>query len=277
VLSKPSSLESITRCFVTAKANSFENILDPLLKIVRSSSAVALGIAKPDFFQRLTDRLSHHKAVVRLNLLRLLKAVCDVHPDHASLVARFGLYDVVERLSRTDVAVLVRELAREILPILLPGGVSNALTSKTGLQRNASDRPGGAPSDLHSFDEVAQGRRILPIVQVPTFPPRTKVRRAASEASSSSVAPPAGPSASGSAQFALSNSFISESGTAKKVRPAQRRSVREVGGMLEGNGVPLSSMRSAISSSTSSSSGRSESKLVPRRTKSTLPDSISFG
>jgi hypothetical protein len=229
-------------------------------------------MAKPDFFQRLTDRLTHHKAVVRLNLLRLLKAVCDVHPDHASLVARFGLYEVVERLSRTDMAVLVRGLAREILPILLPGGASNALTSRPGLERMASDRSAGAISDMHSIDEIAQGRRVLPIVQVPTFPPRTKVRRTASEISPSPVSPPNGASVIGGIQSVLSTSLIGDTGTAKKVRPARRRSVRDVGAMLEGNWGPAPSIRFAMSGNTSSSSSHSDSKLVPRRSKSTLPE-----
>ncbi|KIM28334.1 hypothetical protein M408DRAFT_140026 [Serendipita vermifera MAFF 305830] len=266
VLSEPSSLESIIRCFVTAKANSFENILDPLLKIVRSSPAVALGIAKPEFFQRLTDRLSHHKAVVRLNLLRLLKAVCDVHPDHGSLVARFGLYEVVERLSRQDIAVLVRELAREIVPILLPGGGSSSLPFRPGFDRKNSDRV----TDMHSLDEITKSRRVLPMVDVPTFPPRTKARRSASEATNPNQ--PLGSSTRGSVLSGLPSPLSGESGTAKKLRPIQRRSIREAGPMLDTNGAPIPSLRSAGSGYHSTSSSHSESKLTPRRVRSTTAD-----
>ena len=83
---KPESLEALLRCFVQAKANSFENLLDPLLKIFRISTGVAIGIAKSQFFKRLIDKLSSNKAVVRLNLLRILRTVCDVHPNRAVLV-----------------------------------------------------------------------------------------------------------------------------------------------------------------------------------------------
>ncbi|KAH8114562.1 hypothetical protein DFH11DRAFT_1689039 [Phellopilus nigrolimitatus] len=120
VLSKEASLDALVKCFVAAKTNSFENLLDPFLKICRLSRSVTLGIAKSQFFQRLIERLNHSKAVVRLNLLRLLKAICDVHPNRTALVEKYGIYEIVEKLSNQDGAVLVRELAREITPSLAP-------------------------------------------------------------------------------------------------------------------------------------------------------------
>jgi hypothetical protein len=114
------SLEALLKCFVSAKANSFENLLDPLLKICRISTPLTIGLAKSQFFKRIIDRLNHSRAVVRLNLLRILRTVCDVHPNRAILVERYGLHEMVMKLSKEDGAVLVRELAREILPALAP-------------------------------------------------------------------------------------------------------------------------------------------------------------
>lgn len=140
------------RCFVSAKANSFENLLDPLLKILRITSPVAVGIAKSQFFNRIIDKLGHSKAVVRLNLLRILRTVCDVHPNRAMLVERFGIYDIVMKLSEEDGAVLVRELARDIVPTLAPAlkpaspragkGIEvakSALAPKKKMRRTASE------------------------------------------------------------------------------------------------------------------------------------------
>ena len=101
-----------------AKANSFENLLDPFLKIFRISTSVTIGIAKSQFFKRITEKMSHSKAHVRLNLLKLLNWVCEVHPNRTMLIERFGLYDVVLGLSRDDPAVLVRQLAGDLLPLL---------------------------------------------------------------------------------------------------------------------------------------------------------------
>lgn len=264
VLAEPSSVECILKCFSTAKANSFENILDPLLKIVRASTAVTIGLAKPEFFQRLTDRLSHHKAVVRLNLLKLLKAICDIHPDRASLVERFGLYDVVERLSRTDGAILVRELARDIVPILLPGATGSTLLARANAslmeQHPVANRSAGALLDMHSFDDIAKGRRgsARGLAAEPIFQPRRPPRRTASEVSSSP------PMRGGSPQlYSPDNSLIGEG--PKRVRPVliQRRSTRDSTSMLASSG-----MNSDTDHYSRGPSGVvSDSKLLPRRPK----------
>ncbi|KAI9573496.1 hypothetical protein HD554DRAFT_2013230 [Boletus coccyginus] len=131
-LIKPESLDALLKCFVSAKANSFENLLDPLLKICRISNPVTIGLAKSSFFKRIIDRLSHSRAVVRLNLLRILRTVCDVHPNRAILVERYGLHEIVTKSSKEDGAVLVRELAREILPALAPA--LKPVPGKSGLK-----------------------------------------------------------------------------------------------------------------------------------------------
>ncbi|KAF5382491.1 hypothetical protein D9615_003043 [Tricholomella constricta] len=140
-LTKPEAVDALLRCFVTAKANSFENLLDPFLKMTRLSAPITISMTKSSaFFKRIIDRLGHNsKAVVRLNLLRVLRTVCEVHPNRAMLVERYGLLGVVERLSRGggDGAVLVRELAREIVPTLKPG-LKPALGKAKG---NGSDTP----------------------------------------------------------------------------------------------------------------------------------------
>ena len=129
-LTRPESIDALLRCFVQAKANSFENLLDPFLKMFRISTNIAIGIAKSQFFKRLIDKLASSKAVVRLNLLRILRTVCDVHPNRVVLVERYGIYDIVAKLSKEDVAVLVRELAREIVPTLAPALKPSARLSK---------------------------------------------------------------------------------------------------------------------------------------------------
>jgi hypothetical protein len=130
---KPEALEVLLKCFTSAKANSFENLLDPFLKICRISTRITIGIAKSQFFKRVIDRLAHSKAVVRLNLLRILRTVCDAHPNRAILVERYGLHEIVAKLSKDDGAVLVRELAREMLPTLVPALKPSSRSSLKGI------------------------------------------------------------------------------------------------------------------------------------------------
>lgn len=138
-LLKRGSVDAILKCFVTAKTISFENLLDPFFKMLRLSVSLTIALTKTSsgaFLKRIVERLGQHtKAVVRLNLLRILRYVCEVHPNRAVLVEKYGLLHVVEKLSKTggDGAVLVRELARDIVPVLRP-----ALRPATSLNLSSS-------------------------------------------------------------------------------------------------------------------------------------------
>jgi len=183
-LMKPEGLEALLKCFGSAKANSFENLLDPFLKICRISTRITIGIAKSQFFKRVIDRLAHSKAVVRLNLLRILRTVCDVHPNRAILVERYGLHEIVAKLSKDDGAVLVRELAREILPALAPAlkpssrsGLKTTDTPKGGIapkkpRRTASETSAMLPAQPQGSAARLQGRDIGREVK----PSKTKLR-----------------------------------------------------------------------------------------------------
>ena len=86
-------------------------------------------MAKPEVFQRLLERLRHPKAIVRLNLLRILRTICDVHPQRQGLIAQYDLFDAVEKLAENDKAVLVKELAKEIMS---QGWMERSVSSSTG-------------------------------------------------------------------------------------------------------------------------------------------------
>lgn len=243
VLTEPWSLDCLVECFTSSKTNSFENILEPLTKIIRlCPTSMSIGYAREEFFTRLVDRLTHtkHKPVVRLNLLRILRAICDVHPDKAALVRKFELYSVVEKLSQGDNAVLVRELARDILPIL--GSPRHA----TGLKNSTSSmRSQRSFSHLEGRGDASSMRRIRPALPRPeylsgsdtpvgnisrlsvtTLAPRKRTnRRAASEASVSAFTP------SNLSSASASNS--SSSGLVKKVRAVgARRPASTLSGLI---------------------------------------------
>lgn len=186
-LLKPPSLESLLKCFVSAKANSFENLLDPLLKICRLSTPVTIGIAKSSFFRRVIEKLDNSKAVVKLNLLRILRTVCDVHPNRGILVERYKIHDLVGRLKKNDGAVLVRELAREIEPTLAPvlKPVSSsgraALGHSHGLNSSMSSVGSGGSSGGLAMKSGLKG--LEGSANRSTIAPKKRVRRTASEAS----------------------------------------------------------------------------------------------
>lgn len=107
--------KSIIKCFTTSKANAFENLLEPLQKLLRLSPPIALSLADPDLFCRILQKLQSSKAVVRLNLLRIVRSICDASDEQGGLISRYGLVDTIQRLAEVDGAVLVRNMASELI------------------------------------------------------------------------------------------------------------------------------------------------------------------
>ena len=106
---------AIIKCFTTSKANAFENLLEPLQKLLRLSPPVALSLAHAELFRRILQKLQSNKAVVRLNLLRIIRSICDASDEQGGLISQYGLVDAIQRLAEVDGAVLVRNMAGELI------------------------------------------------------------------------------------------------------------------------------------------------------------------
>ncbi|OJJ41186.1 hypothetical protein ASPWEDRAFT_34685 [Aspergillus wentii DTO 134E9] len=111
---KPSFTDAIVKCLTFSKANAFENILEPLQKLLRLSPPIASTLARPDLFTRIGQKLHHAKAAVRLNLLRIISSICDSSEEQGSLLARYGLLDAIRELEN-DPAILVRDMAGKLI------------------------------------------------------------------------------------------------------------------------------------------------------------------
>ncbi|GAB1314056.1 Protein kinase of the Mitotic Exit Network [Madurella fahalii] len=119
---------AIISCFNPTKANAFDpNLLEPLLKVLRLSPSVAASLAKAEMYTGIAQKLNHKKAVVRLNLLRLVRSIMDGCEANNSSMSSIGsststtgrqlrsLFDNIQTLADKDPAVLVRNLASELI------------------------------------------------------------------------------------------------------------------------------------------------------------------
>ncbi|KAJ5238571.1 Cytokinesis protein sepH [Penicillium chermesinum] len=110
---KTSFTDAIVRCLTLSKANAFENILEPLQKLLRLSPPVASTFARPDLFARLRQKLHHNKAA-------------------GGLLVSYGLLDAIRELEN-DPAILVRDMAGKLIQ-------SNELSESFGLKRRPTSR-----------------------------------------------------------------------------------------------------------------------------------------
>lgn len=90
-------------------------MLEPLQKLVRLSPPIAASLAAAEIFQRTEQKLGHKDAVTRLNLLRILRTICDAKEEGCYLIRVFGCYDRIRWLMEHDSAVLVRQMAEELV------------------------------------------------------------------------------------------------------------------------------------------------------------------
>jgi hypothetical protein len=113
--------KAIIECFNNNEASpdAFENFLEPLQRLLRLSPPVASTLAQEEMFVGTAQKLNSKKAVVRLNLLRIIRSICDASEDQggASLIQVFHLYEAVERLAEFDAAILVREMASDLIKL----------------------------------------------------------------------------------------------------------------------------------------------------------------
>jgi hypothetical protein len=156
---------AIVSCFNTHKINAFDpNLLEPLLKLLRLSPSLSESLAKPEMFSGIGQKLGHKKAVVRLNLLRLVRNVLDAremdyfkNPRDRQLRS---LLEAIQTLAEKDSAVLVRNLASELVrshingdpeSIIPPLAAMAVTSSSAGSSRTRSaPRRIYTPPSLHS-------------------------------------------------------------------------------------------------------------------------------
>lgn len=155
---------AITSCFNPAKANAFDpNLLEPLLKLLRLSPSVAASLAKAEMYAGIAQKLNHKKAVVRLNLLRLVRNIMDGLEANGSPVPSLGasssstgrqlriLFDNIQTLADKDPAVLVRNLASELIRSHIDAELQHdamslsALSLGAGSNTGATSNPGSGP------------------------------------------------------------------------------------------------------------------------------------
>ncbi|RKF62358.1 Cytokinesis protein sepH [Erysiphe neolycopersici] len=109
-------IPAIVNCFSPQRASAFDyNLLEPLQKLLRLSSPLAMSLARPDLYSGLIQKLNHKKAVVRLNLLRIVRSICDPKDENSLGITDHRLFDTIRRLAESDNAVLVRNMAEELV------------------------------------------------------------------------------------------------------------------------------------------------------------------
>ncbi|KAI0445304.1 hypothetical protein F4803DRAFT_560213 [Xylaria telfairii] len=157
--------EAIVSCFHNPKINAFDpNLLEPLLKLLRLSPSLAASLANPDMYSGIAQRLSHKKAVVRLNLLRLVRNILETREQgtviNLSERRLKSLLDAIRTLADKDSAVLVRNLASDLIVSHIDVSADQPVPATASSSGSSHSRPASrriyTPPSLHSAPPIPQ-------------------------------------------------------------------------------------------------------------------------
>jgi hypothetical protein len=113
-------------------------------------------------FTGILQKLNHKKAVVRLNLLRIVRSISDPHEERTLSIRSHDLFEAIESLAESDSAVLVRNMASELVKSTLEQENENgrAARSRQSLIRTGSYTPPTLQSSVSSPMTPTHGSRI---------------------------------------------------------------------------------------------------------------------
>lgn len=72
-------------------------------------------------FSAILQKLTNKKAVIRLNLLRIVRSICEANEENSGVITirKHGMFEMIEELAEADPAVLVRNMACELVKLTL--------------------------------------------------------------------------------------------------------------------------------------------------------------
>ncbi|KEH30576.1 MAP kinase kinase kinase [Medicago truncatula] len=119
-LLKKDAVQKLVIFFQSCPEAHFVHILEPFLKIITKSARINTTLAVNGLTPLLIAKLDHQDAIARLNLLRLIKAVYEHHPQPKKLIVENDLPEKLQNLigERRDGQVLVKQMATSLLKAL---------------------------------------------------------------------------------------------------------------------------------------------------------------
>lgn len=122
VLLQPDNLVQLMSCFRSAQNAELENFLEPMLEIMTRSVRLNQSLGRSSLFvMELLNRLQLvPKAIVRKNLLKMLKNLFDAHANQTQFIIEFNLHPVIHALAQdANSMILVKEIASQLLQSIL--------------------------------------------------------------------------------------------------------------------------------------------------------------
>jgi len=116
-LSKPVNMQKLVALFKTAETETFESIIEPVLKISQFSKKMVNALITEEFVPVLLQHFVNEKPLVRVNLVKILNSLYIGAKKQKQLITKYKLVGVVENLEK-DSSVIVVEMATRLKQLM---------------------------------------------------------------------------------------------------------------------------------------------------------------
>lgn len=122
VLLIPNNLLKLMMCFRSAQDTELENLLEPLIEMMTRSVRLNQTLGRSAMFvAEILKRLRLvPKAIVRKNLLKMLKSLFESHTSPTQFLVEYNLHPIIYALAQDENnMILVKEIASQLLQAIL--------------------------------------------------------------------------------------------------------------------------------------------------------------
>lgn len=114
-------------------------------------------------FTGILQKLHHKKAVVRLNLLRIVRSISDPNEEQAVSIRGHSLFEAIEALAESDSAVLVRNMASELVKSTIEKENENGSggRNRPSMRRTSSITPPSLHPGISTPSTPTHGSRAI--------------------------------------------------------------------------------------------------------------------
>ena len=115
-LIEETNINALVKMFSSVQGLDFENCLDPIREMVQKSIVLNVALGTLDVFvEEILKRIgSNPKAMLRFNLLKLIKLLYEEHPYPIEFIMKHKLVPLMNQLVKDDGMVLVNEIASQL-------------------------------------------------------------------------------------------------------------------------------------------------------------------
>jgi serine/threonine protein kinase len=159
-LLSPENVQSLVGTLRFGNASALVSVLESLESIASLSPLLGQALGRTEFglIELLAPHVQHSNPHVRVNVVKLVVALCQRAPNARRMLRRGNMYDSIQTLARADTSLLVQNIANTILLLAGSDGAGDAsprLDGATTSDTSGRSSPVASPVLSHASSSAS--------------------------------------------------------------------------------------------------------------------------